>query len=122
MARTPLIPIKPLGPYPVPQAPAAAALDFAFAASDNVNGNQFPASGNDLLLVQNTNAAAQTFTITSAPDAQGRTADIATYSVGIGVFSTFKLSSQVGWIQPDGNIYLSSSNANIKFAIFKMNP
>jgi hypothetical protein len=122
MARTALVPVKPLGPYPNPSQPAATTLDFTFAASDNVNGNQFPASGNDLLVVQNTNAGAQTFTVRSAPDPQGRSIDIATYQVGIGLFSVFKLSQQVGWVQPDGNIYLDSSNANIKFAIFKMNP
>jgi hypothetical protein len=122
MARTALVPIKPLGPYPIPSQPAATTLDFTFAASDNVNGNSFPASGNDLLVVQNTNAGAQTFTVRSAPDPQGRSIDIATYQVGIGLFSVFKLSQQVGWVQPDGNIYLDSSNANIKFAIFKMNP
>ena len=36
--------------------------------------------------------------------------------MGIGLFSVFKLSQQLGWVQPDGNIYLDSSNANIKFA------
>lgn len=121
MARTALVPVKPLGPYPVPSQPVATSLDFAFAASDSANGNQFPASGNDLLLVQNTNAGAQTFTVRSAPDPQGRSVDIATYSVGIGLFSVFKLSQQVGWVQPDGNIYLDSSNAQIKFAILKLN-
>ncbi|HEV7520130.1 MAG TPA: hypothetical protein VGP89_03460 [Candidatus Angelobacter sp.] len=122
MARTALVPVKPLGPYPVPSQPVATALDFAFAAADVANGNQFPASGNDLLVVQNINAAPQTFTVRSAPDPQGRSIDIAAYSVGIGLFSVFKLSQQLGWVQPDGNIYLDSSNAQIKFAIFKMNP
>jgi hypothetical protein len=121
MPRTALVPVKPLGPYPIPTQPAVTTLDFTFAASDNVNGNQFPASGADLLLVQNTNAAPQTFTVRSAPDLLGRSVDIAAYSVGIGLFSQFKISTQVGWVQPDGNIYLDSSNANIKFAITKLN-
>lgn len=121
MARSALVPVKALGPYPVPSQPVALSLDFAFAASDLANGNAFPASGNDLLLIQNTNAGAQTFTVRSAPDLLGRSIDIATYSVGIGFFSMFKFSQLVGWVQPDGNIYLDVSNAQIKFAIIKLN-
>lgn len=119
MARTALAKTVPQGPY-VKGQPAANSLDLTFAASDNVNGNSFPASGKDLLLVQNTDAAQQTFTVVSAPDERGRSQDITTYAMQTGEFASFKLDQQVGWVQPDGNIYINSSAATVKFAALSL--
>jgi hypothetical protein len=119
MARTALTKVTPQGPY-IQGQPAANSLDFTFSASDSANGNSFPASGKELLLVQNTDAGAQSFTVRSVPDALGRSQDVTTYTMQTGEFAVFKLDQQVGWVQADGNVYLDSSNNNIKFAVVRL--
>lgn len=90
-------------------------------ASDVANGNQFAANGTEFLLVQNTDAAAHTFTVTSVADHLGRTADIATYSVPANSSAAIQMSTIEGWRQSDGNIYLSSSHASLTFAVARKN-
>lgn len=103
-----------VGPYPVVPV-AAASLDLAFTAVDAVNGNYFVADplllnlaqgsvGGDVLLVDNPTAGALTITFTSQP-LNGRSGDIASYSVGAGVTSAFKYSQLVGWADVSGNVY-----------------
>lgn len=118
MARTALTPVSPKGPYP--GTVAANALDYVFAASDSSNGNYFVGTGRELILVQNADAGAQTFTLTSIADPYGRLGSITTYSLSAGEFAMFWLGALVGWDQGGGQIYLDSSNANIKFAIIRM--
>jgi hypothetical protein len=124
MARTVITPLKPVGPNPtlVAGQPVALALDIALSTIDNVNGNQVVASGNDLLVFFNPTGGALTLTITSAPDALGRSADITAYSIGIGFCSMFRVTPSTGWIQPDGNIYFTGSAATLKVAVIKLNP
>jgi hypothetical protein len=117
MAQTALTPITPKGPYP--GTVSAGDLAIVFAASDNVNGNKWAFSGRDILLVQNTDVGAQTFTLTSVADERGRKGDIATYSVPASGFAAFFISSSFGWTQPDGSIFLASSSANLKFAVIR---
>ncbi len=120
MARTALTPVTPLGPYPAGGTVSAAALDLAFTAADTVNFNSYPAGGNELILVWNTDAAPHTVTFTSSPDTRQRSADITGYSVGAGVISAFRMSSIDGWRQGDGNIYLQSNSALVKFCVVKI--
>jgi hypothetical protein len=117
MAQTALTPITPKGPYP--GTVSAGDLAIAFTASDVANGNKWAFSGRDILLVQNSNAGAQTFTISSTADERGRKADIATYSVPAGGFAAFFISSATGWTQADGTILLATSHANIQFAVVR---
>lgn len=89
-------------------------------AADVANKNQFVAGGNDLVIAQNTDVAAQTVTITSAPDPYGRIKDIASYSIpagGIAIFGPFPV---LGWQQPDGRIYLEASSANVQFGVVEL--
>ena len=116
MARTTLTKLVAQGPYPVLPI-TAAGLDVVETAADVANKNQFIPSGDDLLIVHNTGAAAYTVTLTSAPDAQNRTGDITTYSVGIGVIALFRINSSKGWVQTDGNVYIEAANAAVKFAV-----
>jgi hypothetical protein len=67
-------------------------------------------------LAWNTGETPYTFTVTSAPDPQGRTGDIPTYSIAAGVISAFRVKT-LGWVQSDGKVYLQGSNASLKFAI-----
>jgi hypothetical protein len=111
---------NPVGPYPViPVAPTS--LDIAFTAVDAVNGNYFTADNNpvtvrpegtyggDILLIDNPTGGALTITFTSQPDAQGRSGDITTYSIGAGVTSAFKYSNLVGWADGTGKVFFTGA-------------
>lgn len=117
MARTLLTPKKVVGPYGTYSAGAAT---LAPAAADTTNNNAFVASGNDLILAQNSGGSAYTVTITSAPDAFGRSQDIATYSLAAGEIALFGPFPQMGWMQTVGQIYLQASNAAVKFAVIQL--
>lgn len=119
MARTALTVVVPKGPY---DDVAANDLDFAFAAADTSNGNSFPATGRELVLMRNEHASeAGTVTITSAPDPYGRTRDIAAYSLAAGEFAAFWVGRTAGWRQGDGTVYLNASaTGTIKFAILRI--
>jgi hypothetical protein len=115
MARVTLTKTTPLGAFGTYSANAA---DVTLTAADTTDFNQFRASGNNLVIAQNTGGVAYTVTITSAP-INGRTGDIATYSIGAGEIAVFGpfLGNQNGWTQSDGFVYLQASNAAVKFAV-----
>lgn len=95
-------------------------LATTFTASDTVNGNSFPITGNEILQVWNTDAAgAHTFTVTSVADNMGRTQDIAAYSVPLTSVATIQMSVVSGWRQADGNVYLTSTSNLLKFAVLR---
>jgi hypothetical protein len=115
MPRTSLTKTTPRGAFGTYSADSA---DVTFTAADTVNLNQFRATGNNLVIARNTGGSAYTVTITSTP-VNGRSGDIATYSIGAGetaVFGPF-LGNQNGWTQSDGYVYLQASNAAVTFAV-----
>lgn len=118
MPRTALTVKTPPGPHP--GAIAANGADFTWEAGDNVNGNDFTPTGEELLLVRNDDAGAQTVTITTAPDKFARTGNITAYSVGIGEYAYFGPFAVDGWRQTDGKIHVACSSANIKFALVRV--
>lgn len=119
-ARTAVTPVTVKGPYP--GTVNAGDLAFTFTAADIVNQNSFAAAGNEVLLVQNTDAASQTITLTTKPDGYGRSADISTYSIPASGFAAFNFhNANNGWIQSDGNIYFQASTATVKFAVLRIN-
>lgn len=118
MARTAITKIDVVGPYPTLPI-AANALDFALTAADVANGNAI-AFGNFsrlLLVMQNTNAGAQTVTITTAPDDLNRTGDITDYSIGASEFAAIVVAKR-GYRQDSGDLYIDASDAGILFAAF----
>lgn len=118
-ARTAITPQVPKGPFP--GTVNAGDLALTFTAADTVNFNQFAAAGTEVLIVNNTDVGSQTITLTSKPDAFGRSADIATYSMATGTFAWFNFrNANNGWIQADGNIYFQASSANVKFAVLRI--
>lgn len=120
MARQTLTKTTVVGPYPTLQ-PAANSLDVTFAAAIVADKEQFVMSGNDVLLVWNTDAVnPYTFTVTSVADERNRTGDITTYSVGAGEIAAFKFSAQKGWMQSGGYCYIEASNVAIKFAVLAL--
>lgn len=121
MSRTALTPQSPLGPFaniPV----TANSLDFTFAAGDAVNGNSFPCTGKELLLVQNSDTNPHTFTLTSIADLKGRLGDVTAYSLSAGEFGVYAFigADMGGWKQADGNIYLTVSDVSVKFAVLRL--
>ena len=95
MARKDIPIITPKGPYP--GTITALMFDFVWTTADNVNFDQFPLTGKELILINNTSAGALTFTLESATDDRGRLGDITTYSVGAGLYSCFWAGNMIGW-------------------------
>jgi hypothetical protein len=81
-----LIPNNPAFQLTSPGIVAALALDKTFQAADNVNGNAYVSSGNDLLIMYNSDSAAHTVTFNSVADAYGRFATLV-YTIQPGVYS-----------------------------------
>ncbi len=97
----------------------ASAADLALTAADVANKNQFLFRPRDLLIVQNTDAGAQTFTVSSVADRKtGRIEDITAYSLAAGEIAVVgPFLDGDGWMQADGYIYVEASAATVKFGV-----
>jgi hypothetical protein len=121
MPRTALVPVSVKGPFP--GTVNAGDLASNFTALDNVNGNSFPHTGKEVIVIQNSNAGgAQTVTFTSFPDSQSRTGDITAYSIPASGFISFfpGTGNPPGWRQTDGNIYIDCNAATVKALILRL--
>jgi hypothetical protein len=108
-----------IGPYPTALPLSSEALKVTMAAADASNGNSFPLTGSEKLLIQNTDSSAHTVTISSVA-INGRTGDITTYSVGAGEIHAFDFHGGIaGWQQSDGTVHLAVSSALIYFGVLK---
>ncbi len=117
MARLTLTSVTPQGPFAALPLVASSA-DIAPVAQ-SVAGDGWAISGNNgrqLLLVQNTDAGAQTVTITSVAR-NGRTGDITTYSLAAGEFAIFGGFDRAGFNQSDGTVQVEASDAAVKCAV-----
>lgn len=119
MAQTPLIPVTlKQNNYAV----AAGDLTITPVAMDAVNGNSFPATGQEILLFQNTDASAHTITITSVADNLGRTdSSMNGYSIAANLIAMIQLSQIIGWIQPGQVVFLATNSALVKIAVLRKN-
>src|ERR1700674_5008366 len=113
------IAVQPIvGPYPSLPV-GAGSLDLVFTPVDAINGNYFVANpvttvglpdglGGNILLVSNPAGGSPptplTITFMSQP-LNGRSGDIVSYSVGLGMTSAFKYSQLVGWADANGFVY-----------------
>lgn len=92
-------------------------LDKTFTAADAVSGNSFMASGNDLLIMYNSDSSSHTVIIRSAADSYGRFADV-TYTVGAGVYSFVNIVTASLYTQLDVNeVWLLASDPTVKFLV-----
>jgi hypothetical protein len=99
----------------------AGQLVVAFTACDNVNGNSFVSTGREVLLVDNTAGSSGTFTVTSQPDALGRSdTSLTAYSLAAGAIAAVQMKYQTGWINGT-SITLACSAATMKFAVVQYN-
>jgi hypothetical protein len=95
-------------------------LALSEVASDSVNGNSFPLTGHEVLLLRNTDTSDHHVTISSAPDPLGRTSDIESYDIPSGttaVISFLGLTGISGWVQDDGNLYFQTDSNTIKASV-----
>lgn len=118
MGRTTLTRTTLLGPYPTLPV-SANALDVTMTAADVANDNQFVLDGPCIIIAHNTDVGAQTITLTSVADAQNRTGDITTYSIGAGEIAAFHVGKTGGWVQSDGYMYLEASDAGVEIGILR---
>ena len=98
---------------------SANALDFSFTAGDVANGNAYVATGREVVIFRNVNAGAQTFTLDSVADEQGRTGDITAYSLGAAEFAVLYPPLR-GFQQSDGMIYIDVSHADVTIAVLRL--
>jgi hypothetical protein len=87
-------------------------------SSDTINGNYFPLTGNEILLVHNTDSVPHNFLINTTPDHIGRPADL-TYTVQAGGYAALEFEILEGWIQADGNVYLVALDPHVQFTVLK---
>lgn len=114
MARTVLTFTEPKGSN------ADEGVKLTLTAADTSNNNAFVASGNDLVVAQNTDDAAQTVTVTSVADPYGRSGDISAYSIAAGEVHILGPFKNTGWMQSDGKVYLTASDAAVKFGVIRL--
>lgn len=91
------------------------------AATDTANGNSFQATGQEILIIQNTDGSnPHTIAITSVADSIGRTdASLTAYSIAANGFAAIQMKSLAGWLQTGGLIYMLSSSALLKVAVLR---
>lgn len=95
-------------------------LSVSFTAGDPVNGDSFLITGNEILLVQNTDSVAHNYTALGTEDHIGRTGNLV-YTVPAGSLSAVEFTVLEGWVQPDGFVYLNPSDTHIRFAVLRFN-
>jgi hypothetical protein len=109
---------------PVVNAPdtnASSLQAFVWTPADVANGNQFPHTGREVLLIRNNDAGAQTVTIDSVPDPSfGREKDITAVSIPATEMRVAPFFKPAGWRQTDGNLYVNGNHANIQFAVIRL--
>lgn len=118
MARTALTNLTLLGSYPTLQPVALSATLTLTGNATPADGVSFPMTGGkQVLIVQNTDAGAQTCTIESVPDARKRLGEITAYAMAAGAIAVFGPFEFEGWKQSDGTLYCKGSVAGVKFAM-----
>jgi hypothetical protein len=100
-------------------------LNIVPVALDNVNGNSFQATGQEILIFMNTDTAVHTVTITSVPDALGRLdTSITAYTVpvaagGTSGISAVQMKALQGWLEAGGVVFLATSSALVKVLVLR---
>lgn len=92
---------------------------FTWTATDAVNGNSFVHTGRQLLLIWNSDTNPHVVTVTSVPDASGRTGD-STKNINGGAYYVFQLFPAAGWRQTDGTIHVTSADPTLKMAVITL--
>lgn len=112
-----IIPNNPPYVLQTPGIVPATAFDRTFTAADTVNGNAFLATGNDCLIIFNSDSAPHNVILKSAPDPDGRFADI-TYTVNAGVYSIVNINTASLFTQANVNeVQFTCSSALVGYLV-----
>lgn len=107
------------GPYEL-ESTTAQMTAAAGTAADASNGNVVSLNeGRVLLVLENTDAGAQTVTITSQPDAYGRTADVTAFSMAASA-KVYRIFERYGWGDGNGDLNFSASDAGVLVTAIKL--
>ena len=116
MPRQTLAKTVPAGPIPL-----TALTVVTFTAADTVNKEQIVLTGQDILLIWNSDVASHTYTITAVPDTMGRTdtgAGLVAVTLAAGAFHccipSFEGFAQAGTPR---NLFLEANHVGIKYAV-----
>lgn len=100
--------------------PSAGVLAVETAA-DVANLNAFPLTGREIVSARNTDTVSHNVTITSTPDLFGRSQNITLEAIAAGATRYYGGPLGIpGWQQADGQLYLSSDSALVKFIIIQI--
>lgn len=91
-------------------------VTLTFEAANTTDKEQVALTGKEIVIAHNTNAGAQTVTITSV-SYLGRTGHITADSIAAGAMHIYGPFDLRGWKQADGYLYLEASSADVEFAV-----
>jgi len=97
----------------------AGAQEMGFAASDTANGNEFTASGKDILFAYNVNGAAQTVTVTLKADEYGRAGSVTAYSLAV-QFDIAYIGILDGAYNTSDLVLVDTSSDDIHLAVLRL--
>lgn len=103
----------------VQEIPSQQSATLTFTAADAVNGNEFLNDGKTAVLMNNTDAGAQTVTFTGNldPDFGCQVEETVNLAAGaIGVIGDLK---PLGWNQAGSKVVFTASDAAVEVAIYK---
>lgn len=91
---------------------------LTFVAGDATNGNNFPYTGREIVVAENTDGAnPYELTLVSQPDeVTGRSGSV-TYDIPAGGFTIIPKLAENGWVNGAGNVELTVENVAIKLAV-----
>lgn len=99
----------------------AGQLTVTMTACDNTNGNSFTSTGREVLILQNTDTAPHTITVTPVADPYGGTnTTLTAYSLPSSTISAIQMKFQVGWVT-GSTISMTCTSNLIKFAVLQSN-
>jgi len=113
MARTPL----PITVVPA-LVTAASAVAATYTAGDAVNNNSIALTGQERILVKNTDTASHSILIHSVADPFGRVGDL-TIPVAAGVELLLGQAQTVGFQQADGTLWVDPVSALVEFLVLR---
>lgn len=119
MAETKITPITPTGPY-IAESVVTKMNTSTAVALDATNGNKISLDTDLLLVFENTDAGApHTITISGVVDPFGRRAPITAFSIAQSV-RVQRLFKSVGWADGNGDLIITTSDAQIFVEAYKV--
>lgn len=102
---------------PAPGSYAGTSTVLTMGNGSTGDGLYLALTGKEVLVIQNTNVGAQTWTATSVANSYGRTEDITAESIAAGAIRIFGPVALEGWQQTNGQFYFTASSTDIKFGV-----